>query len=66
MADKEDYENRNCGRFRRIFPSDDKVRQDRYCKILNNAFSCFLAGRGASMQKEIQVYYNNKYKVSSS
>ncbi|XP_005098301.1 tubulin polyglutamylase TTLL7 [Aplysia californica] len=62
MADKEDYENRNCGRFRRIFPSEDRVRQDRYCRILSTAFSVFLAGRSNSMQKEIQVNYNNKYR----
>ena len=64
MALREDFEIRNCGRFKRIFPSDDRLRQDRYCKIMSSAFSVFLAGRGTSMQKEIQVNYNNKYRVS--
>ncbi|KAK3777662.1 hypothetical protein RRG08_021773 [Elysia crispata] len=62
MALREDFEIRNCGRFKRIFPSDDRMRQDRYCKIMSSAFSVFLAGRGTSMQREIQVNYNNKYK----
>ncbi|GFN85470.1 tubulin polyglutamylase ttll7 [Plakobranchus ocellatus] len=62
MALREDFEIRNCGRFKRIFPSDDRTRQDRYCKIMSSAFSVFLAGRGTSMQREIQVNYNNKYK----
>ncbi|CAG5115127.1 unnamed protein product [Candidula unifasciata] len=62
IASKEEFERRNCGRFRRIFPSDNHEKQDHYCKIMNEAFSVFLAGRGASMQKEIQVNYGNKYK----
>lgn len=62
MALREDFEIRNCGHFKRIFPSDDRLRQERYCKLMSSAFSVFLAGRGTSMQKEIQVNYNNKYK----
>ncbi|KAK6178634.1 hypothetical protein SNE40_011164 [Patella caerulea] len=57
---REDYENRNLGRFRRIFPSDDKIRQEKYCNLLMTAFSVILSGRGAAMQKEILQTYNNR------
>ncbi|XP_071117315.1 tubulin polyglutamylase TTLL7-like isoform X1 [Haliotis cracherodii] len=59
-ATREEYENRNCGRFRRIFPSDDRARQEKYCSLLSSCFTVFLAGRGSSMQKEIQTTYNNR------
>ncbi|KAK0059215.1 tubulin polyglutamylase TTLL7 [Biomphalaria pfeifferi] len=62
ISTKEDFERRHCGQFRKIFPSDVPARQERYCNILTKTFSLFLAGRGATMQKEIQVTYNNKYK----
>ncbi|BFZ00035.1 hypothetical protein BsWGS_03074 [Bradybaena similaris] len=62
LASKEEFERRNCGRFRRIFPSDIHEKQDHYCRIMNEAFSVFLTGRGASMQREIQANYGNKYK----
>ncbi|KAL8590371.1 hypothetical protein ACOMHN_011585 [Nucella lapillus] len=57
---REDYENRNCGRFRRIFPCDDRARHAKYCSMLSTSFGLFLSGRGASLQKEIEVNYNNK------
>ncbi|XP_070195525.1 tubulin polyglutamylase TTLL7-like isoform X3 [Littorina saxatilis] len=56
----EDFENRNCGRFRRIFPCDDRARHAKYCTMLASSFSLFLSGRGATMKKEIEVNYNNK------
>ncbi|CAL1536025.1 unnamed protein product [Lymnaea stagnalis] len=62
IAAKEDFERRHSGQFRKIFPSDDPVKQERYCNIMTQTFSLFLTGRGASMQKEIQVNYNNKFK----
>ncbi|XP_076440096.1 tubulin polyglutamylase TTLL7-like isoform X3 [Babylonia areolata] len=57
---REDYENRNCGRFRRIFPCDDRARHAKYCTMLGTSFGLFLSGRGATLQKEIEVNYNNK------
>lgn len=60
---REEYENRNRGRFIRIFPSDDKVRQEKYIQLLEAAYSTFMAGRASSMHKEIQLIYNNKLKV---
>ena len=62
-SSKEDYENRNCGRFRRIFPCDDRARHAKYCSMLSAAFGLFLSGRGATMRKEIEVNYNNKLRV---
>ncbi|KAK7492938.1 hypothetical protein BaRGS_00015885 [Batillaria attramentaria] len=59
-AAREDFENRNCGRFRRIFPCDDRVRHAKYLEMLGTSFSLFLAGRGSTMQREIEVNYNNK------
>ena len=58
-----DYENRNCGRFRRIFPCDDRARQAKYLNMLTTAFSLFLSGRGNTMQKEIETNYANKLRV---
>ena len=60
---REEYENRNKGRFIRIFPTDDKIRQDRYIQLLQMAYTTFMAGRAPSMHKEIQITYNNKLKV---
>ncbi|XP_059175710.1 tubulin polyglutamylase TTLL7-like [Physella acuta] len=62
MTAKEDFERRHSGQFKKIFPSDDKAKQERYCNIMAQTFSTFLSRRGVSMQKEIEVYYNNKYK----
>ncbi|WAR24816.1 TTLL7-like protein [Mya arenaria] len=59
---REDYENRNRGRFIRIFPTDDKARQDSYVKLLEAAYTTFMSGRAPSMHKEIQLMYNNKLK----
>ncbi|XP_045158569.1 tubulin polyglutamylase TTLL7-like [Mercenaria mercenaria] len=61
---REEYENRNRGRFIRIFPSDDKVRQGKYIHLLEAAYSTFMSGRATSMHKEIQLIYNNKLKES--
>ncbi|KAH3693719.1 hypothetical protein DPMN_081159 [Dreissena polymorpha] len=61
---REEYENRNRGRFIRIFPTDDKARQERYIHLLETAFTTFMAGRAPSMHKEIQLSYNNKLKES--
>ncbi|XP_060069094.1 tubulin polyglutamylase TTLL7-like [Ylistrum balloti] len=62
VSAREDYENRNRGRFRRIFPPDDKVRHERYVQLLSSTFGIFMSGKAPAMQKEIQRVYNNKLK----
>ena len=59
---REDYENRNCNRFRRIFPPEDKFRRDKYSALLNESFKTFLAGRSSSLQKEIEEQYSQRYR----
>lgn len=56
----EDFENRNCGGFHRIFPCDDQVRHAKYCQMLEASFNLFLSGRGKNIHKEIERNYNNK------
>jgi tubulin polyglutamylase TTLL7 len=63
-AAREEHENRNSGRYQRIFPPDDKFKQEKYSALLNDAFSIFLSGRSGSLQKEIQMTYNQKLRVS--
>ena len=60
---REEFENRNRGRFIRIFPSDDRARQERYIHLLELAYTTFMSGRASSMHKEIQLVYNNKLRV---
>ena len=60
---REEFENRNKGRFIRIFPTDDRIRQERYIQLLQTAYTTFMSGRAPSMHKEIQLVYNNKLKV---
>ena len=64
-AAREEYENRHCNRFRRIFPPDDKFRRERYAALLNESFKTFLAGRSSSLQKEIEEQYSQRYRVST-
>lgn len=59
---REEFENRNKGRFIRIFPTDEKIKQERYIQLLQVAYSTFMSGRAPSMHKEIQLVYNNKLK----
>ncbi len=63
-AAREDFENRNSGRFKRIFPPDDKFRREKYAKLLADAYGVFLSGRGNALQQEIERMYNNKLRVS--
>jgi len=60
---REEYENRNRGRYIRIFPTDDRLKQDKYIRLLETAYTTFMGGRASSMHKEIQLMYNNKLKV---
>ncbi|XP_048759052.1 tubulin polyglutamylase TTLL7-like [Ostrea edulis] len=59
---REDFENRNAGRFRRIFPSEDKLKQQKYVNIMSSIFGIVMSGRAPAMQKEIQKVYNNQWR----
>uniref|UniRef100_A0A8C5QU09 Tubulin tyrosine ligase like 7 n=1 Tax=Leptobrachium leishanense TaxID=445787 RepID=A0A8C5QU09_9ANUR len=50
---REEYENRHLGNYRRIYPPDDKMLLEKYEGLLAIAFQTFLAGRAASLQREI-------------
>lgn len=39
--------------YRRIYPPDDKLLLEKYEGLLSVAFQTFLAGRAASLQKEM-------------
>jgi len=58
-AAREDFENRNCGRFRRIFPPDDKFKLEKYINLLVDSLQVFMSGRASSMQREIQWTYKH-------
>ena len=60
---REDFENRNSGRFKRIFPPDDKFRREKYANLMADAFGVFLSGRANTLQQEIHRTYNNRLKV---
>lgn len=64
LAAREDFENRNSGHFHRIFPSDDRMKQDHYVNLMVSVFNIFMSGRAPAMQKEIQKIYSNKLRVS--
>ena len=63
-ATREDFENRNSGRFKRIFPPEDKFRREKYAALLADAYSIFLSGRGGSLQEEIKRTYTGALRVS--
>ncbi|XP_071606632.1 tubulin polyglutamylase TTLL7 isoform X3 [Heliangelus exortis] len=50
---KEEHENRHMGNYRRIYPPDDKTLLEKYESLLSTAFQTFLAGRAASLQREM-------------
>ncbi|XP_063284061.1 tubulin polyglutamylase TTLL7 isoform X2 [Pelobates fuscus] len=50
---REEYENRNLGNYRRIYPPDDKLLLEKYEGLLATAFQTFLAGRAATLQREM-------------
>uniref|UniRef100_A0A8D0E3L1 Tubulin tyrosine ligase like 7 n=1 Tax=Salvator merianae TaxID=96440 RepID=A0A8D0E3L1_SALMN len=50
---KEEHENRHMGNYRRIYPPDDKLLLEKYEGLLAAAFQTFLAGRAASLQREL-------------
>ncbi|XP_025038978.2 tubulin polyglutamylase TTLL7 isoform X3 [Pelodiscus sinensis] len=50
---REEHENRHLGNYRRIYPPDDKLLLEKYETLLAIAFQTFLAGRAASLQREL-------------
>ncbi|XP_062993001.1 tubulin polyglutamylase TTLL7 [Elgaria multicarinata webbii] len=50
---KDEHENRHMGNYRRIYPPDDKLLLEKYEGLLAAAFQTFLAGRAASLQREL-------------
>uniref|UniRef100_A0A3B1INP4 Tubulin tyrosine ligase-like family, member 7 n=1 Tax=Astyanax mexicanus TaxID=7994 RepID=A0A3B1INP4_ASTMX len=50
---REEHEKRHLGNYRRIYPPDDKLLLEKYEGLLSAAFQTFLAGRAASLQKEM-------------
>uniref|UniRef100_U3JTZ5 Tubulin tyrosine ligase like 7 n=1 Tax=Ficedula albicollis TaxID=59894 RepID=U3JTZ5_FICAL len=50
---KEEHENKHMGNYRRIYPPDDKTLLEKYESLLATAFQTFLAGRAASLQREM-------------
>nr|XP_054764453.1 tubulin polyglutamylase TTLL7-like [Lytechinus pictus] len=49
---REDYENRNMGRFRRIYPPHDRMLKEKYDRLIDDAFEIFLSGRAATIQRD--------------
>uniref|UniRef100_A0A8C6TYB4 Tubulin tyrosine ligase-like family, member 7 n=1 Tax=Neogobius melanostomus TaxID=47308 RepID=A0A8C6TYB4_9GOBI len=50
---REEHERAHLGNYRRIYPPDDKLLLEKYESLLSAAFQTFLAGRAASLQKEM-------------
>ncbi|MEE6494674.1 hypothetical protein FKM82_001836 [Ascaphus truei] len=50
---REEYENGHMGNYRRIYPPEDKLLLEKYEGLLATAFQTFLAGRAASLQREM-------------
>lgn len=50
---REEHERVHLGNYRRIYPPDDKLLLEKYESLLSAAFQTFLAGRAASLQKEM-------------
>ncbi|XP_020138253.1 tubulin polyglutamylase TTLL7 isoform X2 [Microcebus murinus] len=50
---REEHENRHMGKYRRIYPPEDKALLEKYENLLAVAFQTFLSGRAASFQREM-------------
>jgi len=62
--EREEHENRNTGRYRRIFPPVDRLTRIRYANLLASAYRIFLSGRQTqSLDLEIQRLYSSDLKV---
>ncbi|XP_051529220.1 tubulin polyglutamylase TTLL7 isoform X2 [Myxocyprinus asiaticus] len=59
QVSRDEHEKRHLGNYRRIYPPDDKLLLEKYESLLSAAFQTFLAGRAASLQKEM----NNPLKL---
>ncbi|EDO45410.1 predicted protein, partial [Nematostella vectensis] len=49
---REEFENINMGNFRRVYPPDDRAKNEKYTGLLADAFKLFLSGRAAALQKD--------------
>ena len=63
-AARQEYEAKNLGKFRRIFPIDDRSMLEHYIKLLSKAFETLLAGRANQLQKEVISNYQNPFQES--
>ncbi|KAK7119717.1 hypothetical protein R3I94_021522 [Phoxinus phoxinus] len=53
QVSRDEHEKRHLGNYRCIYPPDDKLLLEKYESLLSAAFQTFLAGRAASLQKEM-------------
>ncbi|XDV25479.1 hypothetical protein PO909_029395 [Leuciscus waleckii] len=53
QVSRNEPEKRHLGNYRCIYPLDDKLLLEKYESLLSAAFQTFLAGRAASLQKEM-------------
>uniref|UniRef100_A0A1I8FYX1 Tubulin polyglutamylase TTLL7 n=1 Tax=Macrostomum lignano TaxID=282301 RepID=A0A1I8FYX1_9PLAT len=58
-AQAEDRESRTCHRFRRVFPCDDRMRQESYTRLLMQLFVSAMEGRAPTLLKELESRYNS-------
>ena len=65
-SNREDYENRHLGRFKRIFPSEDRFRREHYANVMSDVFGAFIPGRTNTLQQEVKRVYTNQLRVSYS
>ena len=63
-AARQEYESKNLGKFRRIFPMDDRSLLEHYVKVLSKAFDVLLAGRANQIEKEVISNYQNPFQES--
>jgi hypothetical protein len=62
-AELEEFENRHCGKFRRIFPPDDKFKRDEYLKLILESFEIVMPGRAQNLQQEFNKFYCSNLQV---
>lgn len=62
-AELEEFENRHCRKFRRIFPPDDKFKRDEYLKLISESFEIVMPGRAQNLQQEFNKFYCSNLQV---
>ncbi|XP_075878742.1 tubulin polyglutamylase TTLL7 isoform X2 [Nelusetta ayraudi] len=53
QSSREEHEKQHLGNYRLIYPPEDQLLLEKYESLLSAAFQTFLAGRAASLQKEL-------------